>query len=222
MKKILTVLISLFTAMNLGANSSSAAKNNFSANEALAKLKAGNANFVNMKLVHPNTNIIKRESLINGQHPFAVVVGCSDSRVPVEMIFDQGLGDIFVVRNAGNIVDNNVLGSVEYAVKHLNVKIVVVMGHQFCGAVGSAMSTAVDSSEYIENIKKEIKPAIDKCQLDEKLTYENAIKTNARIMASKISTLDSTFTDYMKKNNVLVIPAYYNLDTGKVDFLTNN
>jgi carbonic anhydrase len=219
MKKLLTVLVSVFTAFQVGSSANATNIQNLSANQALAKLKSGNANFVKMKLTHPNSTLARRSDLLRAQHPFAVVVGCSDSRVPTEMIFDQGLGDIFVIRNAGNIMDLSVMGSVEYAVRHLGVNLVVVMGHQFCGAVGAAMSTASDV-DSIEAIKKSIQPAIEKCRQDDNLTYENAIKANARMTANSILTKDPAFSEYMKEHNVLVIPAYYNLDTGKVDFLT--
>lgn len=214
MKKIVLLLAFIFTSMSVNANEAK----NLSADEALAKLQVGNANFVKMHLAHPNATKERRDSLVKGQHPFAIVVTCSDSRVPAEMIFDQGLGDIFVIRNAGNVLDDHVIGSIDYAVHHLGVNLVVIMGHQSCGAVGAAMATNQES-KYIETIKKTIQPAIEKCKKDNCLTYENAIKTNAKLGAETLLKNDEEMEEAVKEHGVKVVPAYYNLETGKVEFM---
>jgi carbonic anhydrase len=114
-------------------------RNSITGDQALQKLTEGNARFISCNVTHPGQSKERLQELVSGQHPFAVVVGCSDSRVPPEIIFDQGLGDIFVVRTAGKVLDNAVLGSIEYAVEHLSVPLVVVLGHDSCGAVKAAV-----------------------------------------------------------------------------------
>jgi len=190
---------------------------NIPADIALAKLKDGNNRFVEYKMKHPNQQKVRRDKLINGQHPFAVILSCSDSRVPPELIFDQGLGDIFVIRNEGNLVDEHVLGSIEYAVHQFGVNLVIVMGHQFCGAVGAAMKDNKESPA-IESIKKSIEPAIAKCKNDNAYSYENVTKTHAKLNADEILQ-DKDLCEYAKKHDLKIIPAYYNVDIGKVEFL---
>lgn len=184
---------------------------------ALHKLKEGNYRFVNYQMKHPNESKSRRDKLIIGQHPFAVILTCSDSRVPPELIFDQGLGDIFVIRNAGNVIDEHIVGSVDYAVRHLGVNLVVVLGHEYCGAVGAAMKEDKESPS-IESIKESIKPAVDKCKKENAYSYENVIKANARLGVKAILE-DKTISEYMKKYDVKIIPAYYCIDTGEVEFL---
>ena len=96
--------------------------------------------FINNKLKHPDEDLKRRKEALKGQHPFAVILSCSDSRVPLEIIFDQGIGDIFEIKNAGNVLDDHVIGSIEYAVMHCGVKLVVIMGHQDCGAIAATLS----------------------------------------------------------------------------------
>ena len=110
-----------------------------SADAALAKLIAGNRRYVQHRQQYPDQSLPHRKELVSGQHPFAVILGCADSRVPPELLFDQGLGDLFVIRVAGNLVDDVVLGSIEYAVEHLGTKLIMVLGHEKCGAVSAAV-----------------------------------------------------------------------------------
>lgn len=184
---------------------------------ALQRLKNGNARFVDGAMKHPDISKSHRIKLLNGQHPFAVVVTCSDSRVVPEFIFDQGLGDIFVIRNAGNVIDEHVLGSIEYAVHHLGVNLVVVLGHESCGAVGAAMKEDKETPN-IESIKESILPAVEKCKADKSYAYENVIKTNAKLSADEILQSED-IKKYYKTHDLKVIPAYYHLGTGEVDFL---
>lgn len=158
--------------------------------------------------------------LVKGQHPFVAILTCSDSRVPAEIIFDQGLGDIFEIRNAGNVLDNHVIGSVEYAVAHLGVKLVIVMGHEDCGAVTATVNN-VDESKYINSLIKSIKPALKQYEKEHqcgcKLT--NVIKNNAVINANKLTEKDGLLKDYVQNKGLKIVPAYYHLDSGEVEFL---
>lgn len=213
MKKIILTL-----ALILLTNSAWASDTpNLSADAALQKLKQGNERFVRFHMKHPDEYKARRQELVKGQHPFVAVLSCSDSRVPTEIIFDQGLGDVFVIRNAGNVLDEHVLGSIEYAVEHLGVNLVVVLGHESCGAVGAAMATGKETLA-IESLKKAIEPAVTQCKKENKYTSENVVKTHAQQDVQCILE-DKDMNEVIKKHGVKIIPAYYNLKTGKVDFL---
>ena len=214
MKKIFLTLVLVLIAGSVQANE----VQNLSADEALLKLKQGNEHFVKVHMKHPDATKLRREELVKGQHPFVAVLSCSDSRVPSEIIFDQGLGDIFVIRNAGNVLDEHIIGSIEYAVLHLGIKLVVVMGHQECGAVKAAM-TDTKETKYIETLKKSIAPAVCLCKNSKDYSYENVVKTHAILEIEDLLKEDSYLSEYIKEHDVKIIPAYYHLDTGKVEFL---
>lgn len=213
MKKIVLTLIMLLFSAQVWASTIL----NVPDDIALQMLKKGNYRFYSYTMKHPNQSKIRREKLIAGQHPFAVILTCSDSRVVPELIFDQGLGDLFVIRNAGNVIDEHVLGSIEYAVKHLGVNLVVVMGHESCGAVGAAMKDEKESPG-LESIKESIKPAIEACKKGNSYSYENVIKSHARLVNDAILQ-DKGLAEYMKRHDVKIVPAFYCLQTGQVEFL---
>lgn len=213
MKKFILILAMMFMATQVWAAEPSALQ----ADIALHRLKEGNERFADYQMVHPNEQKARRAKLLTAQHPFAIILTCSDSRVPPELIFDQGLGDLFVIRNAGNVIDEHVLGSIEYAVHHLGVNLVVVMGHEFCGAVGAAMKDDKES-QYIESIKASIAPAIEKCKKDNTYTYETVIKTNAQLAVDSIMK-DKELSEHAKKHDFKIVPAYYDIGTGRVEFL---
>ena len=134
-----------------------------SPNDALARLKEGNQRFVSGQSRHAHESPGLRNQLVSGQHPFAIVLGCSDSRVPVELVFDQGFGDLFVIRVAGNVITDDVLGSIEYARIHLNSQLLVILGHEGCGAVTAALEARKHASSDphgVQTIVKLINPAI--------------------------------------------------------------
>ena len=176
--------------------------------KALKQLKEGNARFVSGDFTPKDDYAVLREKLSAGQHPFAVVLCCSDSRVAPEIIFDQKLGDLFVIRNAGNIVDEEVLGSIEYAVEHLETPLVVVMGHASCGAV-TATCQGGDLPGHILDLAKRIKPSIStSCCID-----DNA-RRHARRMAKLIEE-----DEIVHHVGAKVVAAFYDLQSGKVEWL---
>ena len=176
--------------------------------QALDLLKAGNARFVSGALTPKDDYTTLREQLTTGQHPFAVVLCCSDSRVAPEIIFDQKLGDLFVIRNAGNIVDEEVLGSIEYAVEHLETPLVVVMGHAACGAVTTTCQ-GDDLPGHIFDLAKRIKPSINSgCCIDD----------NARRHAKRMVQLIEE-DEIVHHVGAKVVAAFYNLESGKVEWL---
>ena len=184
------------------------------ADNALQKLKDGNDRFVNDKSELINVTKERRDQLMDGQNPYAVVVSCSDSRVTPNIVFNAGLGEIFDIRLAGNVVDDDALGSIEYGVAHENAPLIVVMGHESCGAVIAAYNkytkgTAVEGN--IEEIVEEIEPSINKDK-----TLDDAIYTNVTNVANEIKN-DPITKKLLDSGKVKVVEAYYSLD-GKVEF----
>src|SRR3954447_12835695 len=131
-----------------------------SASQALTRLMEGNDRYARHKEKHPNETLARRKELESGQHPFAVVLSCSDSRVAPELIFDQGLGDLFVIRVAGNIVDDDILGSIEYSIEHLDAKLILVLGHEKCGAASAAVEGA-EASGHLKHLLSAIQPSVE-------------------------------------------------------------
>jgi carbonic anhydrase len=185
---------------------------------ALARLKAGNERFVSGKLSHPNQSPARRTKLAEGQRPFAIILGCADSRTAPELVFDQGLGDLFVVRTAGNVVDDIALGSIEYAVEHLGASLIVVLGHENCGAV----KATVDGGKlpgHLPAIARAIRPAVKASAGQPGDRLDNAVLENARLEASRLVHSKPILQKLVAEGKVRVIPARYDLDTGRVVFL---
>ena len=216
-KKIL--LFSCALALSFNCALASHNIDNLSAKDALKKLQKGNKRFVEMHLKHPDSTKKRRKEMLKGQHPFVVILSCSDSRVPPELIFDQGLGDIFEIRNAGNVLDDHIIGSIEYAVMHCGVKLIVIMGHQDCGAIAATLS-GVSETKYIKALEDSIQPAIEDCKKNNlEINSDNVVKAHVMQDINELLQTDDGFVEFMKKHDVKIMPAYYHLDTGKVDFL---
>ena len=185
-----------------------------SADDALQILKEGNNRFVKDKSILRNVSQERRDSLKNGQSPYAVIVSCSDSRVTPTTVFNAGLGEIFDVRLAGNVVDDDALGSIEYAVEHLNTPLVVVMGHQSCGAVTATYNEVVKGEKVTGNMEsfvEKITPSINKNG-----TVDDAIHNNIDSVVKEVSE-DESIKLLIDQGKVKVIGAYYDLG-GKVTF----
>ncbi len=156
------------------------------------------------------------------QAPFAVVVACSDSRVPPELLFDRGLGDLFIIRLAGNIVDDAALGSIEYAVDHLGVPVVVVMGHKRCGAVQATVETLEKNEKapgHLPALVDAIKPAVEQVKDQPGDKVDNAVKANIKLNTAKVKASDPLLAPAVKAGKVKVLGAYFDLDNGKVTFI---
>lgn len=212
MKKLVLILIML-----LFSTQAWAVVPNVPGDIAYEVLKKGNYRFSSDTAKHPHQDKLRRAKLIVGQKPFAIVVTCSDARIVPELIFDQGLGDLFVIRNAGNDLDEHVLGSVDYAITHLGVNLVIVLGHESCGAVAAAMQGKTGNPE-IDSLITSIQPAIDKCKTENKYRVDEIAKTHAIQDAQEILS-DKNLSEYFKKHDVKIVPAYYSIKTGEVEFL---
>lgn len=205
------------------ADTSHAPATTFSADEVLANLRQGNANFVNDRPQPVLTGRERRLQIAQGQTPFAVFVGCSDSRVPPELVFGSGLGEFFVVRVAGNSVDRTALGSIEYGVGALGCPLVVVMGHERCGAVQAAIQMVQDDKRFPGAISEMVAPIIPAVLRAQKMTgdlVENAVKENVRSVVLRLRTSDEVLSSPVAQGKVKVVGAYYNLGSGEAEFLS--
>jgi carbonic anhydrase len=184
----------------------------------LKKLLDGNKRYLSSRMKHPRQGERRRLEVSTGQHPFAIIVGCSDSRIPPEILFDQGIGDLFIIRVAGNIVDDVALGSVEYAADHLGVGLVVVLGHGACGAV-TATAQGGGAHGHITNIVNLIAPAVEQAKGQEGDLVDNAIKVNAVLTAAKIRSAEPIMAKLTAEGKVQVVAAYYDILSGAVSVL---
>jgi carbonic anhydrase len=187
--------------------------------EAISKLKEGNGRYTNGNLQHPGQTTERRVELANTQHPFAAILSCSDSRVPPEIVFDQGLGDLFIVRVAGNVINNEGLGSLEYTVDHLGTRLIVVLGHQSCGAVDAAKKTIAAKGKapgHIQSLVTAIKPAVEATAKDD---LETTIKANVKNVVQALRSSTPILKGEVDSGKIQVIGGYYSLDTGAVTFL---
>jgi carbonic anhydrase len=215
MKKHLPMILAFIALTGVGFAADSHAVTVVNADSALATLKKGNATYVASPVSSGKPTEEARAESFKAQHPIAAVVTCSDSRTSPEIIFNQNLNRIFVVRTAGNVVDDIGLGSIEYAVEHLGVRLVVVMGHQNCGAVKATVAGG-HAPAHINSIVNQIKPAVAEAKKEQGDLLANSIRCNALRMADRIRH-DSALKDLSKE--IKVVPAVYNLQTGKVNWL---
>ena len=187
---------------------------NLSWNQALERLKEGNKRFAKDLLESKNTDSERRKHLIQGQHPFAIILSCADSRVVPEMAFDTGLGELFVVRVAGNVANTSSIASIEYAVANLDVQLIVVMGHENCGAVTAAIQGA-DAGPNLNQLVSLIKPAVDQSS-DHSVNV--VVKENVRLNSNALIEKSDIISAAVSGKNLKIVTAYYNLESGAVDF----
>ncbi|HXJ91744.1 MAG TPA: carbonic anhydrase [Terriglobia bacterium] len=186
--------------------------------EALAKLLEGNQRFVARKAQHPDQSVTRLHEVESGQHPFAVILSCSDSRVPPDVVFDEGLGDLFVIRVAGNVTDNAVIGSIEYAVEHLGTPLVVVLGHQSCGAVQAAVKGG-EEGNHIHSFVDAIKPLAEEAKKRPGDPVDTCVRLNVAHVVEQLRTSEPVLAPLCKQSKLRVVGAYYSLHTGTVSLL---
>ncbi len=176
-------------------------------------MKEGNARFVEDQLKGENKDLNTRESLTEGQQPFAIVLSCADSRVVPEMILDTGLGELFVIRVAGNISNASSIASIEYAVAHLKTQVIVVLGHESCGAAKAAIQGG-DLGKNLNHLVSFIAPAVEQEQGE-----IETIQLNAKLNAQRLINDSVIIRDAVESKDVQIVPAFYKLSDGTVDFL---
>ena len=187
------------------------------AEESLKKLMDGNRRFVSETYDRGDIGPGRRAEISKGQRPFAVIVDCSDSRVVPEFIFDQGLGDLFVIRTAGNIVDDIAIGSVEYAVKHLGVRLVLVLGHDDCGAVKATVAGG-KAEGHIDAILQAIRPAVAVAMQKPGNLLDNAIAQNVDMVINRLQSAQPILAQALQTGDVRIVGGVYHLKDGSVDW----
>ena len=175
----------------------------------------GNKRYATSHPQHPHQSVRRRHELEKDQHPFACILSCSDSRVPPEIVFDEGLGDLFVVRVAGNIVDNAVTGSIEYAVEHLGTPVVVVMGHEKCGAVQATLGGG-EPGTHIQSLVEAISPAVIEAKKKPGEPLVNAVRANVQLVVQQLRQSRPILAEQLRSHKVRIVGAVYELDSGSV------
>lgn len=192
------------------------------ADEALRRLLEGNDRFVAQELRHPNRGEELRLRLAEGQHPFAVIVGCADSRVPPELLFDEGLGDLFVIRNAGNVVDATALASVEYGVAFLGVALVMVLGHESCGVVTAAVKIDHDHQDvpgHLGTLIAAVRPALEQVGNGGDDLIDRTVVAHIGVQVARLRAADPILSRAVQAGTVRVVGARYDLDRGRVELV---
>jgi carbonic anhydrase len=196
--------------------------------DALARLRQGNRRFVtDQSTTQSLSNAARRGALVSGQEPFAIILGCSDSRVPAELVFDQGFGDLFVIRVAGNIVAPSQVGSVEFAASRFGTPLVVVMGHTQCGAITATLEElqgrATTQSRNLRSIVSRVRPSVEKVlangrDRDPETLMHEAVRANVRASVDQLRHGSELLEKLIQQNGLAVVGAEYSLETGEVEF----
>jgi carbonic anhydrase len=213
-----TIAVLVAFVCRVGAGAPLATEQAATAEAALAELKEGNRHHVQHRYRHPHETPTRQKSLIGGQHPHAMILGCADSRVPPEIIFDQGLGDLFTIRVAGNITDDAILGSIEYAAEHLHTPLLVVMGHGSCGAV-TAATEAGEAPGHLPALVRSIRPAVEKARGMPGDVVANAVRLNVEMVVAQIRASAPLLNEMVKTGHLRVVGAVYSLESGEVTWL---
>merc|ERR1712037_775604 len=192
--------------------------------DVLADLQRGNSRFYTHTATRPEGTAFQRTAFLKGQHPNAAILGCSDSRVPIEMVFDKGLGDVFTIRVAGNYLDTSTYGTVEYACAHLKVKVLMVMGHEGCGAIGAAclpVDKIDEQPESLRGLLKEIKGGLDETKWvhlhDNKARDRAAVVCNVNVQLEKLKQ-NPVIEPMLTNGSLMLVGAFYSMSSGIVDF----
>ena len=216
--KYLVIILSL----NIFLSCTQKRQENFNEQVPLEKLKLGNEKFVSGHPLHPDETLKRIRELKKGQSPFVIIVSCSDSRVPPELLFDQGFGDIFSIRTAGNIIGDYELGSIEYAVEHLHCKLIVVLGHENCGAIQAYASTGNEkhNTDHIQNLVSYIASEEEEKIIPDSLksNIDILVKANISHGVNFLRSSTPVLKALVDKKEIQIVGAYYDLDNGKVLF----
>lgn len=187
--------------------------------QAMQALMDGNKRYIAGNPTHPHQDMQRVAEVSQGQTPFAIILSCADSRVAPEILFDQGVGDIFIIRVAGNVAaDDTIIASMEYAVAMLGVPLLMVLGHQSCGAVAAAVQGG-DLPGHLNSLVQAIAPAVAQAQRQTGDTVDNAISANVRLMVEKLQVMEPIFAEKVRSGALKVVGARYSLETGSVELV---
>jgi carbonic anhydrase len=186
--------------------------------QALQKLIQGNQRYASFKRNYPDQDQVRLKAIAQRQHPFAVILGCADSRVPPELLFDQGLGDLFVIRVAGNILNEATLASIEFATAELGVPLVMVLGHQRCGAVKATLDGG-EIPGHISRLVAAIKPALAQIQNQKGDKLDNAVRANVKMVVQQLTASTPVIADLINQGKLKIVGGRYALDNGEVEMI---
>jgi carbonic anhydrase len=212
---IIAILILLSLAnLSTGQN----ADEKITADSVLAELKTGNKHHVTHRYQHPHETVDRQRQLVSGQHPHAEILSCSDSRVPPEIVFDQGLGDLFIIRVAGNVASDVEIGSLEYGAEHLHIPLLVVLGHESCGAVTAAVQGDLPEG-HIAALVDLIKPAVEKTRGMPGDPVANAVRLNVEMVVKQLRSSNPILSELVAHGKLRIVGAVYSIETGSVTWL---
>ena len=210
------VLFILFTPATLSLKPN--AQEKITPDSVLAELKAGNEHHVAHRYQHPHETMDRQRELVTGQHPHAEILSCSDSRVPPEIVFDQGLGDLFIIRVAGNVATDAEIGSLEYGAEHLHIPLLVVMGHESCGAVTAAVEGNPPEG-HIATLVTLIKPAVEATHAMPGDPVSNAVRANVEMVVKQLRSSTPILSELVAHGKLKIVGAVYSIKTGAVTWL---
>jgi carbonic anhydrase len=204
----------------IGVTVTSADELNVTPDSVIAELKTGNAHHVRHQYQHPHDTLARQRELVAGQHPHAEILSCADSRVPPEIIFDQGLGDLFVVRVAGNVATDIEIGSLEYGAEHLHIPLLVVLGHESCGAVTAAVQGG-NAEGHIAALISVLKPAVDMSRGMPGDPVANAVRSNIQMVVKQLRSSTPVLSELVAHGKLKIVGGVYSLETGEVTWLSD-
>jgi len=210
------ILLTLFSPPTLSTGQH--ADEQITPDSVLAELKTGNKHHLAHRYQHPHETLERQRQLASGQHPHAEILSCSDSRVPPEIVFDQGLGDLFIVRVAGNVASDTEIGSLEYGAEHLQVPLIVVLGHENCGAVTAAVQGGPPEG-HIGSLVDLIKPAVEKTRGMSGDPVSNAVRMNVELVVKQLRTSTPILSELVAHGKLRIVGAVYSIETGAVTWL---
>ena len=212
---IIAILI-LLSLANLSTGQNAGEK--ITADSVLAELKTGNKHHVAHRYQHPHETLDRQRQLVSGQHPHAEILSCSDSRVPPEIVFDQGLGDLFIIRVAGNVASDTEIGSLEYGAEHLHIPLLVVLGHESCGAVTAAVQGGPPEG-HIAALVDLIKPAVEKTRGMPGDPVANTVRINVEMVVKQLRSSTPILSELVAHGKLRIVGAVYSIETGAVTWL---
>jgi len=212
---IIAILI-LLSLANLSTGQNAGEK--ITADSVLAELKTGNKHHVAHRYQHPHETLDRQRQLVSGQHPHAEILSCSDSRVPPEIVFDQGLGDLFIIRVAGNVASDTEIGSLEYGAEHLHIPLLVVLGHESCGAVTAAVQGGPPEG-HIAALVDLIKPAVEKTRGMPGDPVANTVRINVEMVVKQLRSSTPILSELVAHGKLRIVGAVYSIETGSVTWL---
>jgi len=212
---IIAILI-LLSLANLSTGQNTEEK--ITADSVLAELKTGNKHHVAHRYQHPHETLDRQRQLVSGQHPHAEILSCSDSRVPPEIVFDQGLGDLFIIRVAGNVASDVEIGSLEYGAEHLHIPLLVVLGHESCGAVTAAVQGGPPEG-HIAALIDLVNPAVEKTRGMPGDPVANAVRMNVEMVVKQLRSSTPILSELVAHGKLRIVGAVYSIETGSVTWL---